>query len=95
MIREGDRLCTYSIPELPLALDVSVLVHRSRPASYIILTIMEYILDDGLKLCIVVTQQQSHRGCVQIHANHCPASFTTIAAALCRLCASLTIKTVF
>ena len=36
MIREGDRLCTYSIPELPLALDVSVLVHHSRPASYIL-----------------------------------------------------------
>ena len=36
MTREGDRLYTYSIPELPLALDVSVLVHHSRPASYIL-----------------------------------------------------------
>ena len=44
MIREGDRLCTYSIHELPLALDVSVLVHHSRPASYIILTITEYLM---------------------------------------------------
>ena len=70
-----------------LVLDVSLLVHHSRPASHN--TYSNGVLDDGLKLCIVVTQQQSHWGCVHLHANHCPVSFTTIAAALCGLCVGL------